>query len=216
MQKIAIIQISEAGADAAQQIRQATAGEVISRADVPARWHDFDAFVFIGAMGICVRTIAPLVEDKHSDPAVLCLDTLGQHVIPVLSGHIGGANALAEALAVQLGAGAVITTQSDLAGLWALDTLGQRFGWHKLASPDENRVIFAFVGCRPVALVLGVRDEAPTISSPPALRTSPSSMKPTGAMSVPTASRPSSSSPTATSTAPPAFLAFITSPRCLP
>ena len=159
MQKIAIIQISEAGAHAAQQIRQATAGEVISRADVPARWHDFDAFVFIGAMGICVRTIAPLVEDKHSDPAVLCLDTLGQHVIPVLSGHIGGANALAEALAVQLGAQAVITTQSDLAGLWALDTLGQRFGWYKLPSADENRVIFAFVGRRPVALVLGVRDE---------------------------------------------------------
>ena len=159
MKKIAIIQISEAGAHAAQQIRQATAGEVISRADVPARWHDFDAFVFIGAMGICVRTIAPLVEDKHSDPAVLCLDTLGQHVIPVLSGHIGGANALAEALAVQLGAQAVITTQSDLEGLWALDTLGQRFGWHKLPSADENRVIFAFVGRRPVALVLGVRDE---------------------------------------------------------
>ena len=159
MQKIAIIQISEAGAHVAQQIRQATAGEVISRADVPARWHDFDAFVFIGAMGICVRTIAPLVEDKHSDPAVLCLDTLGRHVIPVLSGHIGGANALAEALAQLLGAGAVITTQSDLAGLWALDTLGQRFGWHKLPSTDENRVIFAFVGRRPVALVIGVRDE---------------------------------------------------------
>ena len=162
MQKIAIIQISEAGAHVAQQIRQAAAGEVISRADVPVRWHDFDAFVFIGAMGICVRTIAPLVEDKHSDPAVLCMDTLGQHVIPVLSGHIGGANALAEALAVQLGAQAVITTQSDLAGLWALDTLGQRFGWHKLPSTDENRVIFAFVGRRPVALVLGVRDEGTT------------------------------------------------------
>ena len=159
MKKVAIIQISEAGAHVAHQIRQATAGEVISRADVPARWHDFDAFVFIGAMGICVRTIAPLVEDKHSDPAVLCLDTLGQHVIPVLSGHIGGANAFAEALAQLLGAGAVITTQSDLAGLWALDTLGQRFGWHKLPSADENRVIFAFVGRRPVALVLGVRDE---------------------------------------------------------
>ena len=159
MQKIAIIQISEAGAYAAQQIRQATAGEVIPRADVPARWNDFDAFVFIGAMGICVRTIAPLVEDKHSDPAILCLDTLGRHVIPVLSGHIGGANALAEALAQLLGAQAVITTQSDLAGLWALDTLGQRFGWHKLPSTDENRVIFAFVGRRPVALVIGVRDE---------------------------------------------------------
>ena len=159
MQKIAIIQISEAGAHAAQQIRQATAGEVISRADVPARWHDFDAFVFIGAMGICVRTIAPLVDDKHSDPAVLCLDTLGQHVVPVLSGHIGGANALAEALAQLLGAQAVITTQSDLAGLWALDTLGQRFGWHKLPPTDENRVIFAFVGRRPVALVIGVHDE---------------------------------------------------------
>ena len=159
MQKIAIIAVSREGASVATTIMRLCSGEILERSDVAARWHDFDAFVFIGAMGICVRTIAPLVEDKHTDPAVVCVDSLGQHVIPVLSGHVGGANTLAEALSVELGARAVITTQSDLTGLWAIDTLDRRFGWHKQTSTDENRVIFAFVGRRPVALVIGVRDE---------------------------------------------------------
>ncbi len=159
MQKIAIITVRRESVAVADILVRLCRGQLLERSDVAARWHDFDAFVFIGAMGICVRTIAPLVEDKHTDPAVVCVDTLGRNVIPVLSGHVGGANALAEALAGELGAHAVITTQSDLAGLWAIDTLDRRFGWQKQTSADENRVIFAFVGRRPVALVLGVCDK---------------------------------------------------------
>ena len=53
----------------------------------------------IGAMGICVRCIAPYIMDKHTDPAVVCIDSTGKYIIPVLSGHIGGANELSVELA---------------------------------------------------------------------------------------------------------------------
>ena len=156
---VALVPISEASARIAETLQREFRATVISRGEVAERWNDFGAFIFIGAMGICVRTIAPLVEDKHTDPAVLCIDSTGANIIPVLSGHVGGANRFAQALADRIGARAIITTQSDLAGLWALDCLDQQFGWYKLAGYDENKVIYAFVNRRPVALILGVRDE---------------------------------------------------------
>ena len=156
---VALVPISEASARIAETLQREFRATVITRAEVAERWNDFGAFIFIGAMGICVRTIAPLVEDKHTDPAVLCIDSTGANIIPVLSGHVGGANRFAQALADRIGARAIITTQSDLAGLWALDCLDQQFGWYKLAGYDENKVIYAFVNRKPVALILGVRDE---------------------------------------------------------
>ena len=156
---VAIVPISEASNRILASLQREFRATVITRAEVAERWNDFGAFIFIGAMGICVRTIAPLVEDKHKDPAVICIDSTGANIIPVLSGHVGGANRFAQALADHIGARAVITTQSDLAGLWALDCLDQQFGWYKLAGYDENKVIYAFVNRRPVALILGVRDE---------------------------------------------------------
>ena len=161
---IAIILISQEGQAIAQQLQQfavrsAHKVTVIPRSEVPARWHDYDAFVFIGAMGICVRTIAPLVEDKHTDPAVVCVDSLGQHAISVLSGHIGGANDLATEIAQFIGATPVITTQSDNQGLWALDTLDRQFGWSRLGSDNLNTHIFAYVNREPTALLLEARDE---------------------------------------------------------
>ena len=89
MQKIAIIPISDAGKQVADTLKRELSATVIQRADVGRQWTEYDAFVFIGAMGICVRTIAPYVEDKHSDPAVVCMDSMGRNVISVLSGHIG-------------------------------------------------------------------------------------------------------------------------------
>lgn len=158
--KTAIVVISGAGTRTAQIIRQETGGSFISRSEVAMTWKDFDAFVFIGAMGICVRTIAPLLEDKHSDPAVVCVDTTGQHVIPVVSGHIGGANELAARLASALGTTPVITTQSDVTGLWALDTLEKRFDWPIASEKDDlNDCIFTFVNRKPTALLMDVRDE---------------------------------------------------------
>ncbi|MBR4660666.1 MAG: precorrin-4 C(11)-methyltransferase [Bacteroidales bacterium] len=123
-------------------------------------WDNLDRVIFIGAMGICVRSIAPALKDKHRDPAVVCIDSTGRFVIPVLSGHIGGANELATRLAALLGTEAAVTTQSDNEGLWALDTLAQRFGWRTdISHADLNECIFRFVGRRPTALLLEVRDE---------------------------------------------------------
>ncbi len=106
-----------------------------------------------------MRTIAPHVRDKYADPAVVCVDSSGRHVISVLSGHIGGANALTRTVADILGVSPVITTQSDNTGLWALDTFEQRFGWSVADSSDMNDCIFAFVGRKPTALLTEVRDE---------------------------------------------------------
>ena len=129
--KIAIIPVSEEGRKLAERISSLLAEEnkIMKRGEVRSYFHQFDAFVFIGAMGICVRTIAPLIHDKHTDPAVTCVDSMGRNVVSVLSGHIGGANELTLLLASLLGAAPIITTQSDNQGIWALDTLAERFHW---------------------------------------------------------------------------------------
>ena len=160
MQQIAVIQINEAGKDIALMLQRQLSAKSIQRTDVGDLWNDFDAFIFIGAMGICVRTIAPYIKDKHTDPAVVCIDSLGQHVVSVLSGHVGGANDLTKEVAAMLGANPVITTQSDNAGLWALDTLEKRFDWPVASDiEDMNDCIFAFVNRQPTALLLQARDE---------------------------------------------------------
>ena len=157
---IAIIQISEAGSEIASTLQRELKAKVIQRSEVGEEWQKQDAFIFIGAMGICVRTIAPFVNDKHEDPAVVCVDSMGINAISVLSGHIGGANDLAREVAGIIGGREVITTQSDNAGLWALDTFEKRFDW-EIASDEQElqECIYAFVNRQPTALFLEVRDE---------------------------------------------------------
>ena len=157
--KIAVIQISAAGKDIALLLQRELGAKIILRTEVGKQWDQFDAFVFIGAMGICVRTIAPYIEDKHEDPAVVCVDSMGLNAISVLSGHIGGANDLAREVASLIGAREVITTQSDNAGLWALDTFAERFHWAIASDDDMNDCIYAFVNKKPTALLMEVCDE---------------------------------------------------------
>ena len=91
-------------------------------ADMGEIFAENDALIFIGACGIAVRDIAPHLKNKIVDPAVLVLDDQGKFVIPILSGHIGGGNALANYLAEQIGAVSVITTATDIRGKFSCDT----------------------------------------------------------------------------------------------
>lgn len=84
-------------------------------------FRESDALIFVGACGIAVRAIAPHVRDKTADPAVVSVDERARFVIPLLSGHIGGANALAVRLAAALGAAAAVTTATDVNGRFSAD-----------------------------------------------------------------------------------------------
>ncbi len=116
----------------------------------------FDSLVFIGALGICVRSIAPFLQDKHTDPAVINMDDHGNFVQAVVSGHEGGANALATKLAKAIAGQAVITTSSDLQELWALDTLAAKFNWK---TNVNNELISLFVNNKPTAVLLDLKDK---------------------------------------------------------
>lgn len=119
-----------------------------------------EAIVFIGAMGICIRSIAPYIKDKHSDPAIVNIDSTGRYVVSVLSGHVGGANDLSKRLALITGGEAIITTQSDNTNLWALDTIGSKFGWKTMSNTENfNHPLTTFVNKNSTALLLDITDE---------------------------------------------------------
>lgn len=99
-----------------------------------------DALVFIGAAGIAVRAIAPFVSSKASDRAVIVIDDCGKNVISLLSGHIGGANALASSMAQVLGANAVITTATDLHDVFAIDTWAVQRGF-RIQNPSKIKAV---------------------------------------------------------------------------
>lgn len=87
-------------------------------------WRDCDALVCLLATGATVRLLAPLLQDKATDPGVVCVDEAQRFAVALVGGHRGGANALAHRVAAVLGAQAVVTTATDAVGLPGLDTLG--------------------------------------------------------------------------------------------
>ncbi len=114
----------------------------------------FDQIVLFVSVGAVVRLIAPHLKSKEADPGVLAVDDEARFVIPVLSGHVGGANAFAEELAALLGATPVITTASEVGNTIAVDILGRELGW-QVEAPKVNltRVSAHVVNGEPIAVV---------------------------------------------------------------
>ncbi|ULL14005.1 cobalamin biosynthesis protein CbiG [Paenibacillus sp. H1-7] len=111
----------------------------------PALFPAYKGLIIIISLGAVIRMIAPLLEDKKKDPGVVVIDDRGEHVISVLSGHLGGANELTREVAAAMGARPVITTASDVQGTIAVDLFGRRFGWEwesdELLTPVSASVV---------------------------------------------------------------------------
>jgi precorrin-4 C11-methyltransferase len=122
------------------------------------KFHKFDVWIFVGALGICVRSIAPYIKNKATDPAVINIDEQGKFVQSVLSGHTGGANEITKKISHIFQAQAVITTSSDLQEIWSLDLLATKFNWTAHSNVSLNKAISLFVNNRPTALILKIKD----------------------------------------------------------
>ena len=115
---------------------------------------DYDQLICFVSLGAVVRLIAPHLKSKEEDPGVIVVDDAGQFVIPVLSGHVGGANAYAIKVAELIGATPVVTTASDVGKTIPVDILGRELGW-KVEAPKINitRVSAHVVNEEPIAFV---------------------------------------------------------------
>lgn len=112
-----------------EEIRQIQLFDGTVRLLLPALFQQYKGIICIISLGAVVRMIAPLLTDKKKDPAVLVVDDKGQYVISVLSGHIGGANALTHEFAHAIEAAPVVTTASDVQKTIPVDLFGAQFGW---------------------------------------------------------------------------------------
>lgn len=121
--------------------------------------------VFIGASGIAVRLIAPFLQSKESDPPVLVIDEKGNYVISLLSGHLGGANALAEMIGKEIGAQPVITTATDVNGIFSVDDWCRKAGCAVAELSIAKRVSAALLKGEPI----GFSSDFPSTSLPEGL-----------------------------------------------
>ena len=167
--RAALFAYSRRGMETGRKVREALGEETVcfaperlageEYAPIPKPSRDFygekfresELLIFIGSCGIAVREIAPFVASKTSDPAVICLDEGGNFVISLLSGHIGGANALTRRLAEQLGATPVVTTATDVNGKFSVDTWATEKGY-VLSDLKAAKAVSAAILERPVPL----------------------------------------------------------------
>ena len=139
----------------------------LSESDVPANlktyqgslkehlaslWDSYQSFVFCLATGAVVRLIAPLLQHKSTDPAVVVLDAAGTVAVSLCGGHQGGADRLAQAIASQLGAKPILTGASNHLGLPGIDVLGLKFGWNR-GTGDWTGVSAAIARQEPVQVI---------------------------------------------------------------
>lgn len=109
------------------------------------RFADSDALLFVGASGIAVRAIAPYVRDKFTDPAVVSVDETGRFAVPLLSGHVGGANDLARLVARRTGGTAAVSTATDVNGRFAVDQWAREQGFFLDGREGAKRVSAALL-----------------------------------------------------------------------
>ena len=151
--KPAYLAFSEKGHELAQKLA-AEIGGTAYRSGQPlslAEWTEKhfrkeEGLVFVGAAGIAVRAIAPFVADKTTDPAVVVIDERALNVIPILSGHLGGANDLARRIARATGANCAITTATDINGVFAVDEWAKRQGCSLLEPKRIVKISGALLG----------------------------------------------------------------------
>jgi len=126
--KHAVLFFTQSGEKVAAAVREGLDAVVYDKGKesvaefVKNNWEHCESFLFIGAAGIAVRLIAPFIRAKDEDPAVIVIDDMGKNVIPILSGHLGGANRLGRAIAQKIGAACILTTGTDIHGAFAVDT----------------------------------------------------------------------------------------------
>jgi cobalt-precorrin 5A hydrolase len=169
--KIAVIAITKNGIAIARRIKEKMPGAEIY---VPAKHSDgsadinwfsehstqlvaklfttHDALFCIFSLGAVIRMVAPHLIDKKSDPAVIVIDDRANHVISALSGHLGGANALARVVASFLNAQPVITTAADVNETIAVDLVGRQFGWNIENFENVTKVSASMVNEEEIAL----------------------------------------------------------------
>ncbi|CAI8049363.1 Cobalt-precorrin-5A hydrolase [Geodia barretti] len=177
----AIVAISRRGAAIGGRVRDALGGgalyverrfadavEGATAFDLPARplvgrlFNEYERLVLMMPVGAAVRLLAAHIGHKHTDAAAVCVDDAGRFAVSLLSGHVGGGDALAERVADALGATAVITSASHVLGTLAVDLLGSEFGWRiEASSVMVTRASAAVVNGEPVGgctRMLGERD----------------------------------------------------------
>ena len=169
--KISVIAFTERGRSLAEKLAAALDGEAVRCPEDTSlsdwtrnRFAAAHALAFVGAAGIAVRAVAPHIQSKDRDPAVVVVDECGRYAVPVLSGHLGGANALARRIAEICGAEAVITTATDRNGVFAVDEWARVQG---CAIPCPERI--KGVSSRLLAgETITLRSDWPIVGAPPA------------------------------------------------
>ena len=150
--RCAVLAISRGGCALGQRLGTVLAGDFYPcrgrvREIFAQIWQQYEQIICIMATGIVVRTIAPLLGDKYTDPAVVVCDEQGRFAISLLSGHLGGANELAQRVAAATGGQAVLTTASDVLGRTALDLWCRDLRLTAASKNDLTRAMGRLVDC---------------------------------------------------------------------